>query len=752
MSEAFAAAAKSCRRKMVLEHNSTNFIARKARGTFLIFSQRQSLLSLGIAVWLFFCWMIPGACFAGLAASEVVVAVNGKSLNSRTLANHYVKLRGIPSVNVIVLDSVPNSETTPVATFRQRVLQPLLDEINSRGLAGHIQCIAYSADFPTAINLRKDLEELEDLHKIFTPVGSINGMTYLYELTLSENPGYLAPEINHYARRPMESYFSNPAGPATAQAWESIQELIGRLEYDQAVEQLLQLSKPLPHQYPLKYLAAACAAQGDQPERAIELLEQAINEGWNSGGYLAQDSRFDSLRNREDFQLLEILLDQDIGKWQPTIGFNSRAHWASNGVRFSAPPNTPAPGMRYLMSIVLGVTRGGGTTLQEAIDALARSSQADGTHPDGTFFFTSTSDIRTQTREPLFEDAIAELERLGFRGTVLNSRLPSRERAVLGAQIGTPNFNWPLTKSTLVPGSIADNLTSLGGVMASTGGQTKLTELIKAGAAGSSGTVTEPYAVPFKFPSPLLYVHYAKGSSLAEAFYQSVTGPYQLLIVGDPLCQPFSVAPNPSLDISLRRVDSGQRLRLDLDLEGLSYSDWLALPKNSDQRKRSLAPARIAVQVDGGPPRGGVVQPEVLLELDGLAPGYHEIQVLLIADDPINQRSVQTVPIWIGQEDLIRLNIEKSEPFKDDEAGVAEISFQANSLVVNVEAPEDCKEVSLYHHSELISSQSSPKSPSTRFELELDPLGMGPVRLQARATLADDTVVASQPVWCKIVP
>ena len=62
-----------------------------------------------------------------------------------------------------------------------------------------------------------------------------------------------------------------------------------------------------------------------------------------------------------------------------------------------------------------------------------------------------------------------------------------------------------------------------------------MTDWISAGAAGTSGTVTEPYAMQQKFPMPFIHVHYAKGCSLAEAFYQSLMGPYQLLVLGDPL-------------------------------------------------------------------------------------------------------------------------------------------------------------------------------------------------------------------------
>ncbi|HMP07115.1 MAG TPA: hypothetical protein PJ982_12250, partial [Lacipirellulaceae bacterium] len=98
----------------------------------------------------------------------------------------------------------------------------------------------------------------------------------------------------------------------------------------------------------------------------------------------------------------------------------------------------------------------------------------------------------------------------------------------------------------LVPGALVDNLTSQGAVLSRTQGpqaQTRVSEYIRLGAAGASGTVVEPFAITQKFPTPALHVHYGRGSSLAEAFYQSVEGPFQLLVVGDPLCQPWAAIP-----------------------------------------------------------------------------------------------------------------------------------------------------------------------------------------------------------------
>ena len=102
------------------------------------------------------------------------------------------------------------------------------------------------------------------------------------------------------------------------------------------------------------------------------------------------------------------------------------------------------------------------------------------------------------------------------------------------------------SNSKLLPGAIADSLTSYGGDFDKRS-QTKLTEFLRQGAAGSSGAVTEPFNFPEKFPLPMMHYYYAMGCSLAEAWYQAVASPYQAILVGDPLTRPFADFSTPRL-------------------------------------------------------------------------------------------------------------------------------------------------------------------------------------------------------------
>ena len=104
-----------------------------------------------------------------------MVVVNSDSWASKAVANEFIHLRAIPPINVVYLDDVSTFETITVEEFRERILKPVLSVIDKRGLK---QQIDYSSDLPYAINARADLNG-KKVSRVLTPIGSINGMTYL---------------------------------------------------------------------------------------------------------------------------------------------------------------------------------------------------------------------------------------------------------------------------------------------------------------------------------------------------------------------------------------------------------------------------------------------------------------------------------------------------------------------------------------------------------------------------------------------
>ena len=238
--------------------------------------------------------------------------------------------------------------------------------------------------------------------------------------------------------------------------------------------------------------------------------------------------------------------------WYAATGTDSGATQFFSAAKLWHRGGLPAKsaGKRYLLSSMLGYTHGRGNSTAEVIDYLTKAKAADGTAPDGTVYFMTNSDIRTKTRRTQFEPVVEALRGEGVMAEIQSGTLPQGSPQVIGVTTGSTRYDWPLSKSRFLPGAFFDNLTSFGGVLREGASQTPLTEVLKHGVAGACGTVVEPYALAVKFPHASFHLHYARGCCLAEAVYRSVHSPYQLLLVGDPLCQPWVDRPNVLVDIS----------------------------------------------------------------------------------------------------------------------------------------------------------------------------------------------------------
>lgn len=117
--------------------------------------------------------------------------------------------------------------------------------------------------------------------------------------------------------------------------------------------------------------------------------------------------------------------------------------------------------------------------------------------------------------------------------------LEDRERLLLYetglAQVGhLDTLRW-------LDGALADHLTSFGGQLERTSGQTTAVDWIRSGATASYGTVSEPCNHLQKFPHPqVLLMHYLQGATALEAYWKSVAWPQQGVFVGEPLAAPFA--------------------------------------------------------------------------------------------------------------------------------------------------------------------------------------------------------------------
>jgi hypothetical protein len=315
----------------------------------------------------------------------------------------------------------------------------------------------------------------------------------------------------------------------------------------------------------------------------------------------------------------------------PSRGFRFRYYWDRTG----EPTKNPEDGQRYFLSVSLGITQGRGNTEEEIINYLRRAASADGTRPPGTIYFMRNKDVRSAVRHGCFEEVVEAVRKQGVLARILEGRIPNGAKDVMGIMAGIAEFDMPASGNVVLPGAICEHLTSAGGNMSSRSFQTPLSEFLRHGAAGASGTVVEPMAIQAKFPLPSLQLHYVRGCSLAEAFYQSVSGPYQLLIVGDPLCQPWALIPK----VTVKGIEPGQQVKGSLTIT---------------PEARPAAGRRIGMFdfiMDGRLVARTLPGRSLTFDTAKLADGFHELRVVAVQDDKVETQGRSIVPFVVRNQD-----------------------------------------------------------------------------------------------------
>ncbi|MFI5404015.1 MAG: TPR end-of-group domain-containing protein, partial [Planctomycetota bacterium] len=524
--------------------------------------------------------LLCAAASAGGGPETTLLVVNAASPMSRLVANEYAALRDIPRAHVVLLDGVPLHGAVPLDLFLARIWNPVAAHMKEQGLEGQIDLVVYSVDFPFAV-------EFGDKGVPYGGRASLTGLTFLIRKVEAEEPFWLLDASPYYAfaARP------GPARSATAEERGFLARAQGAIkvkQWSEAAAAYEAFLKTYDTHAASWYDLACCLARLGKVEGALDALAKAIDHGFPDGAHAMQDPDLASLRSTPRFA-------QQIARLKPSRGYR-----AQDG---------------GCLSTQLGYTGRYGSSVPEVLAALKASVAADGTAPDGTVYFCRNGDIRSTTREPGWPALEAALKQRGRKVEILDGVLPEGKDDVIGAILGTQSFSWASSKSTILPGAIVEHLTSHGGDFAH-GGQTKLSELVRFGAAGASGTVMEPYAIQAKFPHPMIHAFYADGCSLAESFFLSVHGPYQLMVAGDGLARPFA------------RFE-----KVAIDAPPMPWTGTVRIGGGTE------------VWVDGRRIEG------FDLDTKKLDDGWHEVRVVKVKDDAIATRSFKKLDAVVRNRD-----------------------------------------------------------------------------------------------------
>lgn len=644
--------------------------------------------------------LFSGSTEAGISGENIIVVVNANSQDSLTLANHYVQLREIPPGNIVMLQDVPDGLRVSLNDFREKILRPILNELNRRELAAHTQVIAYSAGFPTVVDIREHTKRLTDENqkKYQRPVASINSMTFFYRWVLADSPDYLGWGSNFYARGQFERHFANPFAGETGETFKAAKtatdEATTADDWTKAAELWSTIADEFPTLHPLNIRAAEAFANAGNMDAALERFTLATASGWANRRYVEESASLQKLDSTEGFAAVVEQLQDVPMKNQGPVPFSASVGWTSTG--HLIPSNKG--GMPYMLSCVLGVVHERGSTLQQAIDVLKRARKADRTNPDGTVAFAKTSDVRVTTREPLYADGLAWLMSRDRDVEIFSSKLPTSNKRYIGLMLGAASFDAKNRSWSMNPGAIAENLTSLGAAF-ETNSQTKLTELLHAGAAISSGAVAEPYSLIPKFPTPMMHAYYTEGVSAIEAFYLTTTSPYQLLIVGDPACQPFAKAP-----IDFVRMEIGEPMDDNVPINFF----WQTLPGN----KNTSPTAAIELYLQDK--RIAVSRPakKIEVKLPSTLEGALRCRAVLIGRHTTQPRIAITDTLVLGNPNVL--------PTIDVE------STDNETLQIKLACP-DAERIELKHLGRVVAETSGT---SGSVSLTPDKIGRGPIQLE----------------------
>lgn len=659
---------------------------------------------------------IPSA-FAGGGPENLFLVVNSESRSSKVIANHYIALRNIPPSNVMYLSGVSKREIIKLADFRKQILEPILSEMVARRISENIDYIVYSSDFPTRVNIQKHQDLLKETFggklqsRVYQPIASITSMTYFAAHVLADDPNYMALNSNHYYRGPYRAGLNKPFEGELQEEYRLAVAALGKTgeEFASARRKLFDLSKKYPGQAAVHYQLAKFRAKDGETDLAVQALKHAAAMGWQNVAQMKRERSFSTLQEDPNFKKLINRIGKIDSPFIPPHGFRNAYAWGPNGMI-----NRTGDGRRYFLSAILSVTRDHGISDRASIEYLSRAVSADDTHPKGTIYIAQTGDVRSTVRQGNFNPTIKVLKQMGQTARIEKARLPNRRDDVLGLITGNEYFDFEKSGSKFVPGAFADNLTSVGGFF-KTKGQTKLTEFLRLGAAGASGTVVEPLAIQAKFPHPMLHAHYVAGCSLAEAFYQSVAGPYQIILVADPLCQPFVKRPKIAITSPEPMAEVSGQVKIEFSREG-----------------SEVAAAGVEIFFDGVMIHRGSNLKYINLDTSDMKDGFHELRIVSVARNSIEARCSAVLPMVINNKGLFtKLSIEETTcEFPMPVKVSAETNFGDRIIIL-----QNSKTVGV-----ITSEKGS-------IEVSTGALGVGDTKLQAVSLREGETTgVASVPI------
>jgi hypothetical protein len=397
------------------------------------------------------------------------------------------------------------------------------------------------------------------------------------------------------------------------------------------------------------------------------------------------------------------------------VAFDSNISWLSGN------PSENAFAKRYFIGAMLGYDADNGNTIQQTLDMIDRSVAADGTHPEGTFYFmNNTADPDRNVRAPQFPAVIADMTALGHDAVQIVGKLPLGMHDCLGVLSGFASADLDAADFSLVDGAFADHLTSWAATF-DNDSQTKVSAWINKGASASAGAVEEPCNYTGKFNFARFHLYYAEGLSIGEAYLRSLAwGPFQNLLYGDPLTRAHTYIPLVNI----------------ADLGAGPLSGTVPFTPQATTGHPSADIDSFQLFIDGRPHQTIDPGDDFTIDTTTLDDGYHEFRVVAFDDTPVRASGNAFTDIEVAN---------AGGAFSlaaDPTGGTLSTAFD---FTIGAFGGRDVDRFRLYQNGRVVGS-ATVDGDSGMVSVHAVMLGAGDSRVHAEAVLADGDVVRSNPV------
>lgn len=673
------------------------------------------------------CLCIPRPADAGGSPETTLLVVNADSPLSLTVANTYTRLREIPATNVVWLHNIPSLGKIDMKTYRERIWLPIRKYLDEQSAGEHIDTIVYSADFPYAVDLRREMKQHKiKPHRLIGRYASLTGLTFFARQVENNQIDYLTRYPNLYFRHDLAAKIRTVESmkKEDEKLYYEAKRALRKKDFQAAHESLLPLSAKYPSRASILLTLAEVQSGLERQDKAVNSLKKMETLGFNNSLVLRNSRYLKSLHDYPEFMQIIQRMETPTSRFEKPHGFRSRYHWSRYSLALSDITSD-----QYYLSAMLAYTGQRGNSLPEIKYYLERSTASDGKHPKGTVYLMENGDVRAEARQPWFSDTCALLKAINRKCEILSRGtgsklgiLPENRHDIIGLVAGYRDFKWKRSNNILLPGALAESLTSYGGDFDKRQ-QTKLTEFLRQGAAGSSGAVTEPFAIPEKFPLPMMHYYYATGSSLAEAWYQAVASPYQTILVGDPLTRPFANFSKPQL--TSPNPDKPWRGEVNLHAGSTSHN------KNKF--------AQLEAWVDGLPIGEFLPGKPLIWDTRTVSDGIHDLRLVSVDSTPIETRSFTRYAIHVlNHATDFKINVVNNEP-------------TYNEPIVLTGKAVDGTLIEIHQGTRVLGSTKA-RNGNWKIMIRSEPVGMGSVSLSVIASGSNGNPVYKEPFTLNIKP